>query len=202
MIKMVNKLKKAEKYYRNPKKTQKIIKNNIRRKKHIVHGGKALNAQLPSKLDKYTEDWDVFTNTPRKTAKRVERKLDKSYKGDYFRVEEAQHKGTYKLKSNVTNRTAADYTRPEKKVPYITKGGIRYASLSYFKKHIKGTLRDPDAAYRHIKDQEVLQRIQLAEKQKRRRKRRMIKKTKKPIVPKPKQLKAINLPRLAGIRIK
>lgn len=187
-----------EKYYKNKGKTHKVIKKNLKKKKHIVHGARALNVHLPSHLDRHTEDWDVFSKTPKKTAKKVERRLDKAFGGDYFYTEPAQHKGTHKIRSHVTKRTVADYTKPEKKVPYITKKGIRYTTLSYFKKHIKGTLRDPASRYRHDKDREVLQRIKIAQK----RKGRKMPKKKKPIIGKPKQLKPINLAKVAGIKPK
>jgi len=162
----------ALKYYQDKKKYEKVILSNLKKKKHIVHGARGINAHLPPYLDRPTEDWDIFAKTPKKTATMVEKKLDKKYGGDFFDVEKGVHEGTFRLKSNVTERVVADYTKPDKKIPFKTKKGVRYATLGYFKHHIKKTLKDPDAKFRHAKDREALQRIEIHEVEKRRRKKR------------------------------
>jgi len=160
------------KYYKNESKQDKIIKANIKKRKHIVYGARALNAHFPNYLDKPTEDYDVFSNTPKKTAHRVEKKLDKAYGGDFFFIEPAQHPGTYKVKSNVTKRGVADYTKPEQTIPYKVISGIRYVKLNHVKKSIKKTLKDKEAWYRHDKDREALQRINIHERTKTKPKRK------------------------------
>jgi len=158
-------------YYKKKNKVNTIIRSTAKKRKQIIYGARALNAYFPPHLDKHTEDWDIYSNTPRKAAVRTEKRLDRAFGGDFFYVEPAQHPGTYKVKSRVTRSGVADYTRPERKIPYETIRGKRYVALSHVKKHIKKTLKDPSASFRWDKDREALQRIELYEKYKRNLKR-------------------------------
>lgn len=151
------------KYYRNIELAKQLILQDAAEDGHIVFGAQASNAQLPPHLQKRTEDFDIFTKKSKKEADQMEKKLDEAYGGDYFRVQEAKHKGTYKVKSNVTNRTVADYTSQGKK-PNIKKIlGVKYATLSSIKRKINKTLSDEKQEFRHDKDRETLQRIKLHE---------------------------------------
>jgi len=152
------------KYYKEKEKVDVVIKRNLKKQGHIVHGARALNQILPDFLDTPTEDYDIYAKKPKQAARRVEQKLDKAYGGDFFRLEKAQHPGTTKIKSNVTERTVADYTKPDRKVDSRKIRGIKYASAKYFKRKIKESLKNPDNKFRYPKDKEALQRIELAEK--------------------------------------
>ena len=152
------------KYYKNQDLARQIIIQDAMEDEHIIYGAQASNAQLPTYLRKDTEDFDIFTKKSKKEAEETEKKLDKAYGGDYFRIEQAKHKGTYKVKSNVTNRTIADYSSQGKKPNYIKILGVNYAKLDSIKRKIGKTLRDESAAFRHEKDKEKLQRIKLYEK--------------------------------------
>lgn len=81
-------LEKAAKYYKlSPDTTDKVIKRRLKKDGTlVVHGGRAVNAYLPAWLDKATEDWDIFSLTPRATAKKLEEVLEKKYGGNYFTV--------------------------------------------------------------------------------------------------------------------
>lgn len=152
------------KYYRNKGKVaRKVILENARKKKHIVYGARALNAHFPPYLDRHTEDFDVLSKTPRKTAYRIEKKLDKHYGGDFFYVEKAIHSGTYRVKSRVTKRGVADYTKQKQRVPSNVLGGVRYITIKRTKTNIKRTLKDQKSKYRYDKDREALQRIKIYE---------------------------------------
>ncbi len=170
------------KYYKTQNKIGPIIKRNVRRRGHIIYGARALNAHFPDYLDKHTEDYDIFSKTPRKTAGRVEKRLDKHYGGDYFYVEKALHPGTYKVKSYVTKRGIADYTKPEEKIPSKKIKGIKYVKLKWVKKKIKKTLKDKESRYRWDKDREALQRIKIYERIKKQRRN----KTRSPTISKQK----------------
>ena len=146
------------------KKIKKIILKNVRRKQHIVHGARALNEFFPPFLDRPTEDYDIFSSTPKSTAEKIERRLDKRFGGDFFRTEPAEFKGTVKVKSNVTEQTIADYTDPKREIPYTKRRGIKYANFKHFKKRIKESLANPTNKFRHTKDRETLRRIKLTEK--------------------------------------
>lgn len=156
------------------KKIKNVILKNVRKKQHIVHGARALNVFFPPFLDRPTEDYDIFSSTPRKTAEKIEKRLDRRFGGDFFRTEKAGFPGTVKVKSNVTEQTIADYTDPKREIPHTKRKGIKYANFKHFKKRIKESLADPRNRFRHAKDKETLRRIKLTEKlrsQKRRRSR-------------------------------
>ncbi len=150
-------------YYGNPELAGKIILQDAAEDGHVVFGAQASNAQLPPHLRKHTEDFDIFTKKSKKEAEETEKKLDKAYGGDFFRVEVARHKGTHKVKSNVTNRTVADYTSQGKKPNTKKILGVKYATLKSIKRKIGKTLRDEAKEFRHDKDRETLQRIKLHE---------------------------------------
>ena len=153
-----------ESYYRKKLLAKQLILQDAAEDKHVVFGAQASNAQLPPHLQKTTEDVDIFTKKSEKEAKQMEKKLDKAYGGDFFRVEQAKHKGTYKVKSNVTNRTIADYSSQGKKPNTKTILGVKYADLKSIKRKIGKTLKDESSSFRHDKDRETLQRIKLHEK--------------------------------------
>ena len=150
-------------YYKHKNEKNKIIREDIKRKGYIVHGARAINAHLPTYLDVHTEDYDVFTTKPKRAATVVERRLDKHYGGNYFRTEPAEHEGTFKVRSNVTEKTAADYTKPDRKVDYKEVRGVKYATLQHHKNKIKESLSNKRNEFRHKKDLEALQRIKLYE---------------------------------------
>lgn len=152
------------KYYKNQDLAKQLILQDATEDGHIIYGARATNAQLPQHLKKHTEDFDIFVKDSKQEAKQIEKKLDKAYGGDLFRVEKAKHEKTYKVKSNVTNRTVADYTSKGRK-PNVKKIlGTKYATLGSIKRTIGRTLRDEVQAFRHDKDRETLQRIKLHEK--------------------------------------
>lgn len=159
-------------FYKNQPKTKKVILKNARRKKHIVFGGQALNTFFPSFLDTPTEDYDIYSTTPRRTARRVERKLDKKFGGDFFLMKPAKHKGTFKIVSKVTKRGVADYSKSDRPITYKIIKGVRYAKLIHQKENIAKSLADPKSKFRHDKDRATLERIRIFEEQQQRPKRR------------------------------
>ena len=152
------------KYYKNKEIAKQLILQDATEDGHIIYGAQASNIQLPPHLRKHTEDFDIFTKKSKKEAEQMEKKLDKAYGGDYFKVKQALHKGTYKVKSNVTGRTVADYTSQGKKPNFKKILGTRYATLSSIKTKIGKTLKDESQEFRHDKARETLQRIKLHEK--------------------------------------
>lgn len=155
-------LNEAEFYYRRKRDTSKVIKRNIKRNA-IVYGAKAVNANLPSYLRKHTEDWDIYSSKPEEKAKQIEQSLDKHFKGNFFEVKPALHEGTYKVISRVTGEGVADITLNKSKIKYKNIKGIKYATLDEQVKNIKKSLANEDAKFRHKKDKETLQRIQIFE---------------------------------------
>ncbi len=163
---MVLTLKEKEIFFRSRNKVGKVIINHVKKKGLILFGQKATNRQLPADLRKDTQDYDIFSPTPEKSAKRIERKLDKKLKGDFFLVRKAQHGGTYKVVSKVGDKGVVDVGKPERKVPTIKRKGVKLATLKFQLKQIRKSLADKDSSFRHAKDREVRSRIKIAQSRK------------------------------------
>ena len=144
-------LNRVERFHKQKKKIPRIVLSKTG-KHETIYGARALNKHFPPFLDKPTQDFDIFSPKPQKDAKQTERALDKNFGGDFFFVEPAKHEGTFKVKSHINKEGYADYTKPDVKIPSRKIGKHRYVRLDYVKKHIKKTLKDPEAKYRHDKD--------------------------------------------------
>ena len=167
---MNNQLNKVNQYYSKKKSIRKIVLKNVG-KDEIIYGQSALNRQLPKKLRVHTEDYDIFAKNPREEAKQLEKALDKHFSGNYFTTKPAIHKGTFKVISKIDGKTYADYTLLKKKTPYKIINGKKYVTLEYIKRDKIKILKDPEAKFRHAKEKDALNRLLLAERLKRQRKR-------------------------------
>ena len=160
-------LKQKEKFLRNRNKVRKVILSEIRKEKGIIYGARAVNKQIPKHLRVSTEDYDVLTDKdPKKLASRIERRLDKKFGGNFYKVKQAQHKGTHKVVNNLSGKGIVDTSKREGKVGVIKRKGIRYANLQFQKKKIRESLSNPEAKFRHQKDRFTRDRIKLAKKSK------------------------------------
>ena len=159
------KLSEAAKYYITGSTAVDMTVEDIIRNtpKAIVHGGRATNAYLPSYLDKYTEDWDVFVpSNARAMALKIEQALDERYDGNFFEVKPALHTGTFRVMNKVTGRPVADISIPERSIPFKRlMDGINYATLDYHVSQIKLTFTLSEKKFRWPKDSETLQRIEV-----------------------------------------
>lgn len=162
-------LEEKERFFKNKEKVGKVIISHVKKRGLILFGQKATNRQLPSDLRKDTEDYDVFSPTPKKSAERIERKLDRKLKGNFFLVREAKHGGTYKVISKIGDKGVVDVGKPDRKVPTIKKKGVNLATLKFQKEQIKKSLADKESKFRHAKDREVRARIKIAEQRKKRK---------------------------------
>ena len=159
-------LEEKERFFKNQKKVGTIIINHVKKKGLILFGQKATNRQLPEDLRKDTQDYDIMSPTPRKSAKRIERKLDRKLKGNFFFVKEAIHGGTYKVVSRIGDKGIVDVGETKKNVTIVKRKGVKLASLEFQKGQIKKSLADPESKFRHSKDREVRSRIKIAEQRK------------------------------------
>ena len=167
-------IKLLEQYYRRkPAALDNVVLAFLKDSRHprmIVHGAKAINAILPSWLDKETKDWDIFAkDNAEGLAKSLEQKLDDRYGGDFFAVEPAQHLGTFRVRSKVTGDIVADITLQDKVVSFRRIGGVNYVTLQYQKDKASSMLADPTSGFRHKKDRDTLQRIAVHGRSKRRK---------------------------------
>ena len=157
-------INKVKTFYNRKQNIKRIILNNTG-KNEIIYGQRALNIQLPNRLRVYTEDYDIYAVNPRKEAKEVEMSLDKHFGGNYFKIQQARHKGTFRVVSKVDGKVYADYTKIENKFPpYVIIKGRRYVTIDFIKKDKLKILRNPKAKYRHAKDRDALNRIKLKKK--------------------------------------
>lgn len=163
-------LKQKENFLRNRSKANKVIKKFVKKKNAVLFGGKSINKQVPKFLREPARDYDIFIKNPKKSARELERRLDKRFGGDFYEVERAKHKGTYKIRSRVSKKGIADLSKhPKPKPKTISKKGIKLASLEFQKKKIKESLRNPEAKFRHDKDRFTRLRIKIAELEKKKR---------------------------------
>lgn len=149
-------------FYRKRKQIPGVVLK-VTNKHETIYGARSVNKQIKPVLRTHTQDFDIYTQTPRKDAKELERALERKFKGNQFKVEKAKHPGTIKVKSNVTSKTIADYTKEVNKVSRKKIGRHYYVPLSEIKKSIKKTLQDPTSKYRHSKDKATLTRIRVHE---------------------------------------
>lgn len=153
-----------EEYYKKDYagKDEKAIEESLRHdSKEVVYGAQSVNVRMPKYLERWTEDWDIYSHSPEETAKEMERLLDKTFGGDFFEVRPAKHEGTFKVVSKVTKRGIADITVPDKTIEYQTIDGINYATLDEQVANIKRALADETSRFRWDKDKETLQRIEI-----------------------------------------
>lgn len=161
-------------FYRNKRKIAEVIIDHVKKKKHIIFGARSLNAHFPKFLDKPTVDYDIIVEKgdPKKTARRLEKKLDKRFGGNFFLVEKARHPGTYKVKRVLGKEGIIDISKAKERVPTDKIRGVRYSKLSFERKKVRQSLRDPQSKFRHEKDKERLERIKIFESLKKKRVKR------------------------------
>lgn len=155
-------------FERNKNIINRVVRGFLAKNKvGIVHGTRATNSQLPTFLNKKTQDWDVFVKKPKVRAMQVEQVLDKKFRSDAFRI--VKGKGSpgilvYKVKSNVTNETFIDFAKPKRKVPSVAKRGVKFATLKDQKTRALENVRNPKLQFRREKDLNLLKRINKFEK--------------------------------------
>ena len=155
-------------FSRNKNIINRVVRNFLAKNKvGIVHGTRATNAQLPRFLKRETRDWDVFVKKPKLRAEMLERKLDKKFGGDFFRVK----KGTgspgvkvFKIKDNINDETFVDFATPNRRIPSIPKRGVQFATLRDQKRKAQENIRKPELEFRREKDLNLLNRIRKFEK--------------------------------------
>jgi hypothetical protein len=146
--------------------TDKIILGVARKRKQVIYGARSIQAQA-GLFARNTKDYDIFDANPKKTAKLVQKLLDKNVGFDYYFSKEADHKGTWKVKGKGADLKAntkddesiADYTKPEERISYVRIKGLRYRVLREELKRKVATVKDPEFEFRHKKDKDDIKRI-------------------------------------------
>ena len=148
-------------------KVEKTILKQVKKNKEIVYGAKALNKQVVGFVQRPTQDYDIYSTKPKRSARQVEKKLDKLYGFDHFYTKPAMNPGTTRVmskgkdldKGTRDDYNVADYTEKPRKVRVVTIGGVKYAHVSKIKEDKVKALMDPAYKFRHEKDKWDLERI-------------------------------------------
>jgi len=146
---------------------RKAILERTRKKKDIIFGAQSIKAQT-GMFSRPTQDFDIFTTNPKKSAQEIEKKLDRQVGFNYFYNKPALHPGTWKVKGigmdmkkgTDDDLEIIDYSKHPKPKPKIKKiNGVRYRTLREEALAKLKALRDPEYKFRHEKDAEDLRRI-------------------------------------------
>jgi len=145
------------------------VRKQAKRNNEILRGARAMNAQLSiGLLERGTEDYDLFSKSPKKSALELERELDRKAGGDFYYVKpltQAQRK-TFRvmdrgndLKSPHDDFGIVDYTKEPKGTKKVMIDNIWHSHISERIKDAKKNLADPSAIHRHSKARGDLERI-------------------------------------------
>ena len=126
------------------------------KKGQILHGTRALNEQIPTYLKRKTEDYDVFTKNPKKSARELVDTLKRRL-GNDFEIVQGKHKGTFKVKRG--DETIVDYSQRKGPIKTKTILGIKYKDIGTIKRGTQRLVKKPETEFRREKDISTLQRI-------------------------------------------
>jgi len=162
------KMTKEKFFKRNEKLVNRFVRGFLAKNKvGVVHGTRATNAQLPRFLKKDTRDWDVFVKKPKVRANQVERLLDKRFRGDFFVVKKGKGSpgvNVFKVNSTVTGENFVDLANFNRKVPSVSKRGVRFATLKDQVKVARKNVKNPELKFRREKDLSLIKRVRKFEK--------------------------------------
>jgi len=161
-------------YLRTKDIVPKKIKEFIKERRYIIHGGKAINVQAHFPYKRASFDYDVYSNTPLKDANALDKLLDKARRGNYHYVKSAAHKGTYKVmdigfdlkKGTEDDFGWVDFTKKPKTLKLVEISGVLYSTLAHVKKRKGIAIRAKKYEYRSKKDIADIERIEMMEKKK------------------------------------
>ena len=152
-----------KRYLTLAKKDQMIL-DQARKNKETIYGSQSIKKHL-GVFSREPGDWDILTNTPQRSSKMIEQRLDRSSGGNnYYTKKSDYHKGTYKVreigldnkKNTDDDILIADYSKPSRKYETQKIGGIRYVTLRETVKDKNRSIQDPNYEYRKDKDLEDL----------------------------------------------
>ena len=148
-------------------KRKDIIIDEAKKNKHIIYGARAIQKHLGT-ISRPTEDFDIFSSNPKKSANRTEKRFDSLFGFNYHYVKKGMNPGTWKVKSlgpdfkkgTPDDEGIVDYTKIPKPPPRFKMfGGVRYRILKEEVKGKKATQNDPEFAFRKEKDKKDLEII-------------------------------------------
>lgn len=167
-------------FIENQHKIKSIIKKIIKQNKQVVHGARAINAQVSWPYQRETKDYDIFSNKKAgKAARNMERALDKGVGGDFFYTKKGITKGVFKVfdkgfdqkRDTPDDSLIADYMKKPKGVQSKKIEGIKYRTLADIKKSKIALVNNPQFEHRKKKDLEDIRTINVFLKTKGRKKK-------------------------------
>ena len=151
----------------------KIIEQQVKKNNEIVYGARALNANVGNFNSRPTDDYDIYSNTPKQSATQLSTQLNKHVNAKLTYPKQSEyHKTTFKVMNigpdnkpkTKDDYGMVDYTKLERNIKTIQKNGIRYAHYLETKKDKLKSLSDKEYSFRHKKDGYDLKTIQIHEK--------------------------------------
>jgi len=138
--------------------------DEVKRRKHIIHGAKSANLQMPEPFQRQTKDWDVWARSPREAQDKMEDYLDKVAGYDAFAETSIPLSGSnetvYRVVDRLTGHEVVDFVKTPKDAKYKLINGVRYETLDYAKKIYQNIIRNPEINYqRKMKSRRDLERI-------------------------------------------
>ena len=153
----------------NKETRRKIILERTRKNKDTIYGAQSIKAQIGI-YARPTNDYDIFTKNPKKSAMEAEKQLDKGIGFNYFYTKPAMHPGTWKVRSRGVDMRKGtdddmdiiDYSKHSKPKPKTIKiNGVNFRNLKGEADAKLKALRDPEYKFRHEKDADDLGRIRM-----------------------------------------
>jgi hypothetical protein len=145
-------------------KVSKALPKHIKEKQHVVHGCRAINAQIAKDLRRATKDWDMWADDPNRSSLETEKHLDSICGCNAFYREtqplSCEPGFAHRIKTTHGSEEIADFVKTPYDGSYVVIGGIRYESLAYAKRKLQGLLQCSNARHRWEKTKRDLARIE------------------------------------------
>ncbi len=146
--------------------TRQIVLAQAKKNNSIIFGGQAIRKHIGF-FGRPTMDFDVLSTRPKRSARQLEKKLDKIAQQDVYFTKPALHPGTTKVMNKGRDMRQgtrddigiADYSKPRKGIKSKRINGVRYVNLSETIKDKRKAIADKQFAFRKEKDLEDIRRI-------------------------------------------
>lgn len=152
------------------------VRKQAKKNNEVIFGARSLRRQLGViGLGRSTQDYDVLSKNPKRSAVKLERTLDKRAGRDQYYTEPALHPGTTKVMDRGFDRRkgtkddfgVADYGKLKRGFKTVKVNGVKYSHLSEEAKNRRKSLSDPKSSFRHKKDRHDLNLINASRRLKR-----------------------------------
>ena len=146
--------------------TEQIVIAQAKQNNSIIFGGQAIKKHIGF-FARPTKDFDVLSNRPKRSARQLERKLDRIAQEDIYFTKPALHPGTTKVmnkgrdmrKGTRDDIGIVDYSKPRRGIKSKIINGVKYVLLSETIKDKRKAIADPQFTFRKEKDLEDIRRI-------------------------------------------